>query len=278
MPNHVVELYRPSSDVETLRRVADRLAAGMRTVIWFGALVFAIVGALAASSLRSTQATDVAVIRPNVDVTGATEQLAMVRWAVERFEIAGLEPPVVEIAFHLDLSRCGGHLGFARQGEVDLCTTLVDPIARRALLHEMGHIWLDQNLSDLERERFLEVRGLHAWNDSSDTWALRGYEQGAEIMAWALGERIRTPQIPDNEPIQLARGFELLTGFAPPAYTDASNEQTPSTHKGMARTANWQRVELSTLGDSTVPGVATIDEVLRVALERAGGPAAADAA
>jgi len=235
MPNYVVELYRPSSDAETLRRVADRLAAGLRTVIWFGALVLAIAGALAASSLRSIQATDAAVIRPNVEVTGATEQLAMVRWAVERFEIAGLEPPVFEIAFHRGLSGCGGHLGFARQGQVDVCTTLVDPIARRALLHEMGHIWLDQNLSDPERERFLEVRGLHAWNDSSDTWALRGYEQGAEIMAWALGERILTPQIPDNEPIQLARGFELLTGSAPPAYTDAGDEQAPSTHKGVER-------------------------------------------
>ena len=235
MRNNVVELYRSSSDAETLRRVADRLAADMRTVIWFGALFFAIAGTLAASSSRSIQAADVAVIRPNVEVTGATEQLAMVRWAVERFEIAGLEPPVVEIAFHRGLSGCGGHLGLARQGEVDVCTTLVDPIARRALLHEMSHIWLDQNLSDPERERFLEVRGLHAWNDSSDTWALRGYEQGAEIMAWALGERILTPQIPDNEPIQLARGFELLTGSAPPAYTDVSNEQAPSTHKGVVR-------------------------------------------
>jgi hypothetical protein len=175
------------------------------------------------------------VIRPNVEVTGATQQLAMARWAVERFEIAGLEPPVVEIAFHRGLSGCGGHLGFARQGEVDVCTTLVDACARRALLHEMGHIWLDQNLSDPERGRFLEVRGLHAWNDSADTWGLRGYEQGAEIMAWALGERILTPQIPNNEPMQLARGFELLTGSAPPAFTDASNEQTPSTHKGVVR-------------------------------------------
>jgi hypothetical protein len=235
MPNYVVELYRPSSDVEILRWVADRLAAGTRTVIWFGALVVAIAGALAASSLRSIQATDVAVIRPNVQVTGATEQLAMVRWAVERFEIAGLEPPVVEIAFHRGLSGCGGHLGFARQGKVDLCTTLVDPIARRALLHEMGHIWLDQNLSAPERERFLEVRGLYVWNDSSDAWGLRGYEQGAEIMAWALGERILTPQIPDNAPIQLARGFELLTGSAPPACADANNEQAFSTHKGVVR-------------------------------------------
>jgi hypothetical protein len=235
MPNDVVELCRPSSDAETLRRVADRLAAGMRTVIWFGVFVLAIAGALGASSLRSIQATDVAVIRPNIEVTGVTEQLAMVRWAVERFKIAGLEPPVVEIAFHRGLSGCGGHLGFARQGGVDLCTTLVDPIARRALLHEMGHIWLDQNLSDHERERFLEVRGLHAWNDASDAWALRGYEQGAEIMAWALGERILTPQIPDNDPTQLARGFELLTGSAPPSYTDASNEAAPSTHKGVVR-------------------------------------------
>ena len=235
MPNYVVELYRPSPDAETLRRVADRLGAGRRTVIWFGALVLAIAGALAASSLRSVQATDVAVIRPNVEVTGATEQRAMARWAVERFEIAGLEPPEVEIAFHRGLSGCGGHLGFARQGQVDVCTTLVDPIARRALLHEMGHVWLDQNVSAPERERFLEVRGLHAWNDPSDTWALRGYEQGAEIMAWALGERILTSQIPDNEPIQLARGFELLTGSAPPAYTDAGDEQAPSTHKGVVR-------------------------------------------
>jgi len=27
MPNYVIELYRPSADAETLREVADRLAA-----------------------------------------------------------------------------------------------------------------------------------------------------------------------------------------------------------------------------------------------------------
>ena len=154
-----------------LLRVADQLAAGLRAVIWFRALIFAIVGALAASSLRSIRATDVSGIRPNVEVTGATEQLAMVRWAVERFEIAGLDPPVVEIAFHRGLSR--RRTPGPREARRGRCLhALVDPIARRALLHEMGHIWLDQNLSDPERERFLEVRGLHAWNESSDTWAL----------------------------------------------------------------------------------------------------------
>ena len=231
MANDVVELYRPGPAAEILGSVAGPLVAGIRTVIWFGVLIFAIAGAFAASSARSAGA----VIQPDVEATGTTEQLAMVRWAVERFEIAGLEPPVVEIAFHRGLSGCGGYLGFARHGEIDVCTALVDPIARRALLHEMGHIWLDENLNNPERDRFLELRGLHAWNDYSDPWARRGYEQGAEIMAWALGERILTPQIPDNEPIQMARGFQSLTGSAPPAYpdADASNEHGPSTHKGV---------------------------------------------
>ena len=111
-------------------------------------------------------------------------------------------------------------------------STLVDPIARRALLHEMGHIWLDQNLSDPERERFLEVRGLHAWNESSDTWALRGANRAPR--SWrGLSASGSLHHGSDNDPIQLARGFELLTGSAPPACIDASNEQAPSTHKGV---------------------------------------------
>ena len=36
-------------------------------------------------------------------------------------------------------------------------------------------------------------------------------------MSWALGERILTGQIPENEPEVLAPAFELLTGVALPA-------------------------------------------------------------
>ena len=93
-----------------------------------------------------------------------------------------------------------------------MCTVLVNEMARRNLLHEMGHIWIDQNVSRAERDRFLELRGLRTWNASTADWEERGYEQGAEIMAWALGNRILTAQIPDNEAARLAAGFELLTG------------------------------------------------------------------
>lgn len=190
----------------------------MRTTVRFSVLGLAITAIVGAWWLRSAGATDAVAIGPNVDVNGATsEQLAMVRWAVGRFEAAGLKPPAVDIDFHGDGSGCGGHLGFARQGQVDLCTVLVNAMARRALLHEMSHAWLDQNVDADVREPFIDLRGLTSWNASGDPWALRGYEQGAEIVSWAIGERILSPQIPDNDPEKLELAYRSLTGVAPAA-------------------------------------------------------------
>jgi hypothetical protein len=152
-------------------------------------------------------------IRPQFLVYGAShEQVQMARWAAGRFEIAQLGVPQVEIHFHDDLSDCDGHLGYAVEGRVDLCTSLVDAPTRRALLHELGHVWLDENLAPWVQAAFLRLRDLSAWNSSSDPWNLRGYEHGAEVMAWALGERILTPSIPDNEPEKLGIAFRFLTG------------------------------------------------------------------
>jgi hypothetical protein len=156
-------------------------------------------------------------VRPDVRIYGPTAELVdLGRWAIDRFETAGLEAPPVEIHFHQELSDCGGHLGFARDGRIDLCTTLEDAPARRALLHEIGHIWLDMNTTGSLRDRFLESRGLRSWNASDEPWELRGYEQAAEVLAWGLGERIITPSIPDNDFEQLCGAFEFLTGVAPP--------------------------------------------------------------
>jgi hypothetical protein len=185
----------------------------MRTVTRFLALGVSIAAVLGWWWLHSARATDAVAIRPNVEVIGATpEQVALARWAVGRFEMAGLKPSAVEIAFHGDALGCEGHMGWAQSGRVDVCTVLANEMSRRNLLHEMSHIWLDQNLGIGTRNAFLRERGLPSWNSSRDPWELRGYEQGAEIMAWALGDRILSPQIPDNEPKRLAAAYELMTG------------------------------------------------------------------
>lgn len=152
-------------------------------------------------------------VEHEVRIYGAPPQIALSSWAVRRFQRAGLAVPQTEIHFYADLGACDGHLGYAGGGRIDVCTLHVDAMSRHAILHELAHVWLDANTSQLQRDRFLELRGLSAWNKTTDSWMLRGYEQAAELMAWVLGERIITPKIPNNDPALLAEAFELLTGI-----------------------------------------------------------------
>jgi hypothetical protein len=188
----------------------------MRTIGRFGGSVLALTAVVGAWSFAARQASGLEIWPSVVVFSEDPAQQQLAEWAVARFERAGLDPPTVEIHFHRGSSGCGGHLGYAQIGRVDVCTVLVNEMSRRNLLHEMGHIWIDQNVSRVERDRFLEFRGLRTWNAPKADWGYRGYEQGAEILAWALGDRTLTAQIPDNDPIQLAAGFELLTGVRTP--------------------------------------------------------------
>jgi hypothetical protein len=188
----------------------------MRTIGRLGASILALMALATGWSINVGEAPGLQ-IRPGIVVfSGDPAQLELARWAVARFERAGLDSPTVEVHFHGDTSGCGGHLGYARDGRVDVCTILENEMARRNLLHEMGHVWIDQNVSRAERVRFLELRGLRTWNASTADWGYRGYEQGAEIVSWALGNRILWAQIPDNDPVRLSAGFELLTGIELP--------------------------------------------------------------
>jgi hypothetical protein len=190
----------------------------MRTIIRLALTITILAAALLGWRLGSAEATTGVVVRPQLVVFDADrEQIRMARWAAWRFEIADLEVPEVEVHFHQDLAGCDGHLGYAKGGRVDLCMPEVDVPARRALLHEMGHIWLDEHIDASELVRFLELRGLRSWNSLDEPWNLRGYEHGAEVFAWALGERIITPSIPDNEPEKLEVAFQMLTGSELPS-------------------------------------------------------------
>ena len=179
----------------------------MRTTRWITAAVLGAVVIIAIGAGRPASGTTI--------VGGTAAQQAMARWAVARFTAAELALPPLQIRFQADRSGCEGRLGYYRDRVASVCGTHTDRLARRLLLHEMAHGWVEANLSGEERARFLEVRGLRSWNDDSVEWGERGFEHAAEIMSWALhdqGTGIRTPSIPDNSPDQLADAYELLTG------------------------------------------------------------------
>jgi hypothetical protein len=92
---------------------------------------------------------------------------------------------------------------------------IVSEIGRDALLHEMGHAWVNENVSAEVREGFMRMRGLTVWNDQGVIWDERGFEHAAETLAWALGHRFLAPGIPGHGPVELTAAFELLTGGLP---------------------------------------------------------------
>lgn len=152
-------------------------------------------------------------------VGGTPDQREMVRWAVGRFEAVGLTLPSLEIRFHEGRSACRGHLGYYLDGVVDVCRVNTDLRAARELVHEMAHGWLAATVTASERDRFLDLRGLTTWNDPNVIWDERGFEQGAEIVAWAIGDQaggIYVPSIPDNARPQLADAYRVLTGDSLP--------------------------------------------------------------
>ena len=176
---------------------------------------------LAAEGIHTDPRTAPVVVGQGIRVFGADrEHQRLVRWAFGRYEHAGLDAPAVDVHFHADTSGCYGHLGSELGGRVDVCVVIVSEIARDVLLHEMGHAWIDENVSASVRERFLEMRGLRAWNDQSVIWDARGFEHGADIIAWGVGTRYIAPSIPDRDPKRLAGGWELLTSAPLPHPTN----------------------------------------------------------
>lgn len=156
------------------------------------------------------------IVADTIRVFGAdAEHQRLVRWAFGRYEHAGLEVPPVDVHFHPDTSGCYGHLGSALGRRLDICVVIVSEIGRDALLHEMGHAWVNENVSAEVREGFMGMRGLTAWNDQAVIWDERGFEHAAETLAWALGHRFLAPGIRDHGPVELTAAFELLTGGLP---------------------------------------------------------------
>jgi hypothetical protein len=144
----------------------------------------------------------------------SSTQAELIRWAVSRYERAGLRLPPVVVVFHDDEADCRSRRGYYLDGRVDLCTgTRADPQVRDTLMHELAHAWSEASLTVAEFRAFMRLRGLSSWNSSDVFWPQRGFEQTAEVISWTLGERVLSPEIPDHEADDMLRAYRILTGI-----------------------------------------------------------------
>ena len=159
-----------------------------------------------------------------IDIYNATEdQLALVEWAIARFDTAGLtRPPVSQITFPPTAACVSGRSGMTfcstETCNIDICSpadefaaaTDAPLTARRTMLHELGHAWTAAFVTPATRQEFISLRNLDQWKD--EVWQDSGNEQAAEILMWGLIEDPLAHRIPETTCTELHQAFELLTG------------------------------------------------------------------
>jgi hypothetical protein len=222
----LIEKERRFHEVESLRRCfdTDRLPEG-----WWA-------GLRPPPPLEDVVTGTVEAGGQGIEIHNGTPALErLVRWAVGRFQVAGLPaPPVASVAFNREAHtvQCSGEhdgltldLGVTAQvllclGQADACAddacTSFSPNVRLLILHELAHAWMDRYVDEPTRQAFLARMGLQEWYAPGFDWGLRGVEQAAQVIAWGLmDEPIRTTRLGDRSCGELAAAFELLTGAAP---------------------------------------------------------------
>jgi hypothetical protein len=153
-------------------------------------------------------------------VRGATPvEAEMIRWALQRFEVAGLELPPLAVSFHDDKAQCRGFVGYYSESDqsLDICTRAETSSRRRTVLHELGHAWSFANMTEGDVDEFVAHRGLQVWKDGGTPWWQMAQEQAAEIVAWGLqdADEYQSIWLQLEACSDLAASFELLTGVPP---------------------------------------------------------------
>jgi hypothetical protein len=164
-----------------------------------------------------------AVAEEVVTIVGATgQEAALVDWALDLYEAAGIELRPITIVFHsrdADWEPCNGAVAYytAKTRRVDMCnSTRPDHERRRWILHELGHAHTFATMSGDDVDSFTTESAASSWNDPVHRWQNRGQERAADIVAWGLN--------PDPEPIywmrdidcgRLTHLYRTVTGLTP---------------------------------------------------------------
>lgn len=158
------------------------------------------------------------IIRPQtataeIVIDGDPAQIAATETALELFATAGLELPAVTISFHDNREPCNGYTGLATAG-ADVTEIAVCKLGGydKTLLHELAHIWADENLTDQTRNDYVTFSGAWSWIGEGE-WFEQGTELAADTIMWAVtsGEMPMRPQFPTHLETTLEAGYQLLT-------------------------------------------------------------------
>ena len=196
-------------------------------------IVTLLVGALVTPLLPDTGAT--AATRPRFTAPAKTVEAPQpifageadrtaYTWAEEVFSAAGFGVPVAAAEFHRSEEACGGARGRAYLSDENLATIVVcashtNPEVQatwrqRTLLHELAHVWVDQNVDDENLVAFTELRGLEEWSSREVKWEDRATEHAAEILMWGMqhGDYEVDYRFENTSCDSMSAGYALLTG------------------------------------------------------------------
>jgi hypothetical protein len=171
------------------------------------------------------------------------EQRSLAAWALERYERAGLALPSLTIDFAgRDQAACDGSPArtyFDETPMVKMCWN-----DRFMLLHELGHVWVAQNVPPAEHDAFMQMRDdVSVWTGTAVPWSERGFEHAANVIAWGLLEKpYPISRTYPNDKESLLTAFEFLTGREPlhnggpamqtPNLTSFANRSNPPLESG----------------------------------------------
>lgn len=159
---------------------------------------------------------------------GEARQIEVVEWGAQRYQLAALGIPHVASVTFPPHELCARNSGWAiddgeeqrivlciHEDEIcedEDCDTL-STLARATLVHEMAHVWTNNNVDLVLRERFLALRGLEIWQSPNLPWVEQGSEHAAEVIMWGVMEepldlfRLGIPSCGELE-----EAYLLLTG------------------------------------------------------------------
>jgi hypothetical protein len=218
----VVEEHR-YWEVEAFRRCAD---GGLPVGWWTNLALPEPSDQVATGVLRTPLGQDVEIYN------GTTDLEELVTYGLERFALGSLDEPRFDSVTFEPSRSCDVRTGrllddgtsrdvFLCMYERDLCPSTGDCTkqalsARVTVLHELGHAWMIDRVSDATVAGLLELSGRKTWGDADVPWVERGVEYAAEVIAWGLLDEV-IPMVRIGTPPceELAAAFELLTG-APP--------------------------------------------------------------